>query len=569
MSDDTPKPITVPEGVESVLPDDAPRITLPLFEGPLDLLLYLIRRDQIDIHDIPIAPITRQYMEYLELMQQLNLDVAGEFMVMAATLIHIKSKMLVPIEPTEAQGEEEAVDPRDELVQRLLEFQRYKEAAGVLHQQAQIRAATWTRPDTVLPKFDDAGEEMLEAGLYDLIAAFKELLDRRKALLAHEVEAEGPPVEQRMDELVAMIREGESLEFLELFASLNTKGEMIVTFLALLELVRLKRVRVYQRGMFGSIRVFRPVGPTEDAPAPLRSNRERTGLAEKDDAKKKKAEGDEAERPSAMEAYVAGPPIAEPDGVGEVEGVEPDHVPPLAPPHEDEASVLPPAQIRAVIEALVFASPQPITPKEIARVLQGVAREDWQRELENLKADHGRDERGLQLVEVAGGFQITTRPEYNDWVRELIDPRTPTRLSIQALETLAVIAYKQPVTLPEIIALRGVKSGGVVKTLLEKRLIRITGRKEVVGRPMLYGTTKQFLLHFGLKDLGELPRIEEFAEVLGEEVDIAGLKRAIEAPLPVAGELAEPEGDQIPLFEEPPAESGDGEGGSEPSGDSG
>jgi segregation and condensation protein B len=292
-------------------------------------------------------------------------------------------------------------------------------------------------------------------------------------------------------------------------------------------------------------------------------------LAEKDDAKKKKAEGDDARRPSAMEAYVAGPPIAEPDGVGEVEGVEPDHVPPLAPSHEDEASVLPPAQIRAVIEALVFASPQPITPKEIARVLQGVAREDWQRELENLKADHGRDERGLQLVEVAGGFQITTRPEYNDWVRELIDPRTPTRLSIQALETLAVIAYKQPVTLPEIIALRGVKSGGVVKTLLEKRLIRITGRKEVVGRPMLYGTTKQFLLHFGLKDLGELPRIEEFAEVLGEEVDIAGLKRAIEAPLPSAGELAEPESDQIPLFEEPPAESGDGEGGSEPSGDSG
>ena len=113
------------------------------------------------------------------------------------------------------------------------------------------------------------------------------------------------------------------------------------------------------------------------------------------------------------------------------------------------------------------------------------------------------------------------------------------------------------------------KSGGVIKTLLEKRLIRITGRKEVVGRPMLYGTTKQFLLHFGLKDLGELPRIEEFAEVLGEEVDVAGLKRAIEAPLPVAGELAEPEADQIPLFEEPPAESGDGEGGSEPSGDSG
>jgi len=264
-----PGRVAVPEGVESVLPEDAPRITLPLFEGPLDLLLYLIRRDKIDIHDLEIAPITRQYMEYLELMRELNLDVAGEFMVMAATLIHIKSKLLVPIEPTEALGEEEYVDPREELVQRLLEFQRYKEAAGILHQQAQIRAAQWTRPDAVLPRFDDAGEEMLEAGLYDLIAAFKELLDRRKALLAHDIEREGPPVEQRMEELLAMIREGESLEFLELFATLDSKGEMIVTFLALLELVRLKRVRVYQRGMFGSIRVFRPVGPpAAGAPAP-------------------------------------------------------------------------------------------------------------------------------------------------------------------------------------------------------------------------------------------------------------------------------------------------------------
>jgi segregation and condensation protein A len=263
-----PERVTVPEGVESTLPADVPRILLPLFEGPLDLLLYLIRREKIDIHDIPIAPITHEYMEYLDLMRELSLDIAGEFMVMAATLIHIKSKMLVPIEPTEAEGEEEYVDPREELAQRLLEFERYKEAAGILHQQAQIRAAQWTRPDTVLPKFDDAGEEMLEAGLYDLIAAFKEMLDRRKALLDHEIEAEGPSVDERMAELLAMIGEGESLEFLELFASLETKAAMIVTFLALLELVRLKRVRVYQRGLFGAIRVFRPVGPQAEGPTP-------------------------------------------------------------------------------------------------------------------------------------------------------------------------------------------------------------------------------------------------------------------------------------------------------------
>jgi segregation and condensation protein A len=260
-------PVSAPEGVESTLPADAPRIHLPVFEGPLDLLLYLIRRDRIDIHDIPIAPITRQYMEYLDVMRELNLDVAGEFMVMAATLIHIKSKMLVPVEPTEVEGEE-AEDPREALVQRLLEFERYKAAAGVLYQKGQIRAATWTRPETALPRLlDDAGEEMLEAGLFDLISAFKELLDRRKTLLAHEVQSDGKSVEQRMDEVIALLREGQSIDFLELFAGQATKADMIVTFLALLELIRLKTVKVYQRGNFGAIRVFRPVGPETAAPA--------------------------------------------------------------------------------------------------------------------------------------------------------------------------------------------------------------------------------------------------------------------------------------------------------------
>ena len=126
--------------------------------------------------------------------------------------------MLVPVDPTEAEGEEQE-DPRDALVQRLLEFQRYKEAAGLLHDKGQVRAATWTRPDTVLPAFDDAGEEMLEAGLFDLVSAFKELLDRRKTLLAHSVEHEGKTVEQRMEEMLVLVREGESLEFLELFAA--------------------------------------------------------------------------------------------------------------------------------------------------------------------------------------------------------------------------------------------------------------------------------------------------------------------------------------------------------------
>jgi len=214
---------------------------------------------------------------------------------------------------------------------------------------------------------------------------------------------------------------------------------------------------------------------------------------------------------------------------------------PDAQAEDDKAPVLPPAEVRAVLEALVFVSPHPLTPRDIEKVLGGVPKKDWQAALDEIRADYARDGRGLQLVEVAGGFQITTRPEYNDWVRELLDPRAPTRLSVQALETLAVIAYKQPVTLPEVIELRGVKSGGVIKTLLEKRLIRITGRKEVVGRPMLYGTTKEFLLHFGLKDVGDLPRIEEFAAVLGEDVDVDGLRRAIDAPRPAEEPLSEAE----------------------------
>ena len=250
-------------GFESVLADFPVRAGT--FEGPLDLLLHLIKQHQMDIYDIPIALITQQYLDYLDLMHELDLDKAGEFLVMAATLIHIKSKMLVPVSPSEV--EEDGEDPRELLIQRLLEFEKYKQAAGVLRQQYEIRTATWIRPDEVVPKFkDDAGEEMLEAGLFDLVSAFKELLDRRKLLVQHEIEGEGKSLDQAIADLLAMIKVGESLEFMTIFENLNTKAEMILMFIALLELVRLKRVKVYQRSTFEAIRLFRPIGPVEDAP---------------------------------------------------------------------------------------------------------------------------------------------------------------------------------------------------------------------------------------------------------------------------------------------------------------
>ena len=201
-----------------------------------------------------------------------------------------------------------------------------------------------------------------------------------------------------------------------------------------------------------------------------------------------------------------------------------------------------PEEIRAIVEALTFVSKEPVTMKELGRVFKGVDKAVIEAQIAELQTLYAADNRGLQFIEVAGGYQITSRPEHNEWVRELLDPRSPARLSTQALETLAVIAYKQPATLPEIIELRGIKSGGVVKTLLERRLIKIVGRKEVVGRPLLYGTTKEFLLQFGLKDLEDLPKIEGFAEILGEDVDVVGLKRALDTPAPI----------EVPLFDADP-----------------
>ncbi len=201
-----------------------------------------------------------------------------------------------------------------------------------------------------------------------------------------------------------------------------------------------------------------------------------------------------------------------------------------------------PEEIRAIVEALTFVSKEPVTMKELGRVFKGVDKAMIEAQIVELQTLYAADNRGLQFIEVAGGYQITSRPEHNEWVRELLDPRSPARLSTQALETLAVIAYKQPATLPEIIELRGIKSGGVVKTLLERRLIKIVGRKEVVGRPLLYGTTKEFLLQFGLKDLEDLPKIEDFAEILGEDVDVVGLKRALDTPTAI----------EAPLFEADP-----------------
>jgi len=173
-------------------------------------------------------------------------------------------------------------------------------------------------------------------------------------------------------------------------------------------------------------------------------------------------------------------------------------------------------ELKAIAEALIFVADEPISPKSIADVLK-LEREAVETAISDLAREYEARDGGLQLREIAGGWQIATRPEHHEQIRTYLKSRPSAKLSLASLETLAVIAYKQPVTVPEILEIRGVQSPSAIKTLLDKRLIVAKGRKETVGRPMMYGTSKDFLIQFGLKDLSELPSIEDFQDLAGGE----------------------------------------------------
>jgi segregation and condensation protein B len=172
-----------------------------------------------------------------------------------------------------------------------------------------------------------------------------------------------------------------------------------------------------------------------------------------------------------------------------------------------------PAELVALVEALIFVADEPITAKLVAEVLDE-EKDAVRAAVEQLQSEYEARESGLQVREIAGGWQIATRTEFHEEIRAFLKTRPSAKLSLASLETLAVIAYKQPVTVPEILEIRGVQSATSIKTLLDKRLIVAKGRKETVGRPMMYGTSKEFLLQFGLKDLSELPSIEDFEDLV-------------------------------------------------------
>jgi segregation and condensation protein A len=243
-----------PSEFESVLVDYPVR--LQNFEGPLDLLLHLIKKHELSIYDIPIVLVTRQYLDYLELMTEMNLDIAGDFLVMAATLIHVKSRMLLPrIDPTQEDPEE---DPREALMRRLLEHQKFKAAAELLHEREIQRNAQWLRPDGPISQVvGEAPEPEIEVDLFSLMAAFRQVLDRARQRPRVILPPEQISIEDRIEQLLARLSETEACGFEDLFADVQSRSGMIVTFLSLLEMIRLKLVRVYQQTNFGPIRVYK------------------------------------------------------------------------------------------------------------------------------------------------------------------------------------------------------------------------------------------------------------------------------------------------------------------------
>ena len=235
------------------------RIRLEQFEGPLDLLLHLIKKNEINIYDIPMALITKQYLEHLNLMKSLNLEVAGEFLVLAATLIHIKSKMLLPSESEDE--EEEGQDPRADLVCQLLQYKQFKEAAHYLQDRERLWREIYSRPPLLMGTATEAEEAPLEITLFDLMDALQEVVRRMPSKILLEVTADHLTVKDRMNYILAQLEESAAVTFESLFTPSDGRLVLIVTFLGLLELMHLKLVRVFQPEAFGAILLSRTFLP--------------------------------------------------------------------------------------------------------------------------------------------------------------------------------------------------------------------------------------------------------------------------------------------------------------------
>lgn len=226
-------------------------VQLEVFEGPLDLLLHLIRQQEIDIYDIPIATITDQYLRYLQMMKDLSITVAGEFLVMASTLIYIKSCLLLPQDPS-AEGQEAVEDPRTELVHQLLEHEQFKRAAQMLHGKESMELAVWPRGQS---GFESQEQEVISANIFDLVTAFHQIVERYKENIVLEVAHETVTIEEKIQEIRRLLTVQEELQFSFFVRHKLSRLHLVVTLFALLELARLREVRLFQKRTFEDIRI--------------------------------------------------------------------------------------------------------------------------------------------------------------------------------------------------------------------------------------------------------------------------------------------------------------------------
>ena len=248
---------------EGAQPPMSYQIKLEIFEGPLDLLLHLIKKHELDIYSIPIALITQQYLEYLDLMKSLDMEIAGDFLVMASTLTHIKSKMLLP-PPENPEGEDDGVDPRAELIRRLLEYKRFKDAAVSLQDKEEAWSQVYTRPSDAAPDVPAEDEALLfDFQLFDLLAALKEVMARVPDS-AFEITTEAVSITEKISQILARLETVDNLLFTDLFENTSSKAQVIGTFLALLELIKSRVVKAFQIEQFGAIRIMKSVTDQRD-----------------------------------------------------------------------------------------------------------------------------------------------------------------------------------------------------------------------------------------------------------------------------------------------------------------
>ena len=401
---------------------------LQVFEGPLDLLLYLIEKNKVNIYDIPIVEITAQYMEYVDQMKKDNLDTLSEFLVMAATLLDIKSKMLLPKKEEEEQEQE---DPRAELVQQLLEYKMYKCMANELKDRQLDAGKVWYKkkdiPDEVLAYEEPVNLEELvgDIRLSDLNRIFQSIMKRQEEKIDKvrskfgKIEKEEVSLEEKMDFLTDYAASHKHFSFRGMLTASSSKVEVIVTFLAILELMKTGKLTIVQEHIFDDIR----------------------------------------------------------------------------------------------IESRIADAIQ-LNEKETKKLLDELIKE--YRSSSNI---------GMNIIELDGAYQMCTKPQMYEYLIRIAKQPKKRVLTDVLLETLSIIAYKQPVTKAEIEKIRGVSSEHAVSKLVEYNLVQELGRLDAPGRPLLFGTTEEFLRSFGVSSIDELPvlspvQVEEFKQEAEEEMHV-------------------------------------------------